>query len=271
MQAWVNGRLLESPSEPAVSVLDQGFTLGDAAFEAVKVVDGLPYALTRHLDRLTRSARGLGLPAPDLGAVRDGVAEVLAAEPLRLGRLRITYTAGDAPPGMSRGGSPSLVVVASPMPQAAPSIAAVTVPWPRNERSPLAGLKTTSFAENVLALAHARRLQADEGIFANLAGNICEGSSTNVFYVVGGQVRTPSLASGCLGGITRQLVCEWYDVREIDEPIGALAAADEVFVTSTTRDVQPVHRLDGRVFRSGPVTADVARVWAANEAESIDP
>src|SRR5215213_6464650 len=106
MHAWVNGRLLDDPAAPAVTVRDHGFTVGDGVFEAVKVVEGRPFALTRHLDRLARSAAGLGLPPLDDAEVRRGVDAVLAAEELALGRLRVTYTGGEAPLGSVRGDAP---------------------------------------------------------------------------------------------------------------------------------------------------------------------
>ena len=96
MRAWLNGRLLKDPTGPAVTLRDHGFTVGDGVFEAVKVVDGRPFALTRHLNRLARSAAGLGLPAVDDAEVRRGVDAVLAADHLPLGRLRITYSGGEA-------------------------------------------------------------------------------------------------------------------------------------------------------------------------------
>ena len=104
MRAWVNGQLLDDPTGPAVSVTDHGFTVGDGVFEAVKVVDNQPFALTRHLERLARSARGLGLPEVDLEEVRRGVTAVVDGQELPLGRIRITYTGGEAPlsgPGRS--------------------------------------------------------------------------------------------------------------------------------------------------------------------------
>ena len=133
-----------------------------------------------------------------------------------------------------------------------------TVPWPRNERGALAGLKTTSYAENVVALADAQARGASEAIFANLAGHLCEGTGSNVFYVVDGELRTPTLASGCLAGVTRALVLEWYGGREVDEPIEVVERASEVFLVSTTRDVQAVSRWDDRELPApGPVTAEV--------------
>ncbi|GAB3862498.1 aminodeoxychorismate lyase [Nocardioides maradonensis] len=273
MRAWVNGSLLADPTSPAVPVTDHGLTVGDAVFEAVKVIDGQPFALDRHLARLERSATGLGLVGLDLDEVRRGVADVLAEEALPLGRLRITVTGGNAPLGSGRGDSPlTTVVVAAPMAAAAESTAVVTVPWPRNERSPLAGLKTTSYGENVVALARATERGASEAIFTNLAGNLCEGTGSNVFYVVDGELRTPTLASGCLAGVTRDLVLEWFGGREVDEPTEVCANADEVFLVSTTRDVQGVHRWDERDLPApGPVTREAMAAWRANEPSLLHP
>jgi branched-chain amino acid aminotransferase len=187
--------------------------------------------------------------------------------------LRITCTAGPAPLGSGRGDGPTtLVVVADAMAPAPATTAAVRVPWVRNERSAVAGLKTTSYAENVVALARATESGASEAIFANTVGNLCEGTGSNVGYVVGGEVRTPSLASGCLAGVTRALLLEWCDVREVDEPIGVLDEAEEVFLVSTTRDVQPVQRLDARELAApGPVTRKLQETWASRAAECVDP
>lgn len=271
MHAWMDGRLLPDASAPAVGVSDHGFTVGDGVFEAVKVVEGQPFALGRHLERLERSAAGLGLPVLDTDAVRRGVDAVLGAGHLPLGRLRITYTGGPAPLGSGRGDAqPTLVVVADGMGPAEPATRVATVPWPRNERGALAGLKTTSYAENVVALAEAKRRGASEAVFANLAGNLCEGTGSNVFYVVEGELRTPTLASGCLAGVTRGLVLEWFGGREVDEPIGVIEHASEVFLVSTTRDVQAVSHWDDRELPApGPVTTDAARVWREREPELL--
>jgi branched-chain amino acid aminotransferase len=268
MRVWINGQVLSDPTAPAVPVTDHGLTVGDAVFEAVKVVQGQPFALRRHLDRLARSARGLGLEGLDIEEVRRGVGAVLEGEPLALGRLRITVTGGNAPLGSGRGEDPlTLIVVAAPMAPAPETTAVITVPWPRNERGPLAGLKTTSYAENVVALAAAREKGASEAVFGNLAGDLCEGTGTNVFYVVEGELRTPTLASGCLAGVTRALVLEWFGATEVDEPMEVAAGADEIFLVSTTRDVQGVHRWDDRELPApGPVTRAAAAAWREREA-----
>jgi branched-chain amino acid aminotransferase len=273
MRAWVNGQLLTDPQSPAIAVTDHGLTVGDGVFEAIKVVDGRPFALTRHLQRLERSAAALGLPAPDVERLRGAVTDVLAQEQLPLGRIRITYTGGPAPLGSGRGdAAPTSVVVAAPMDRAPRTSAVVTVPWPRNERGALAGVKSTSYAENVVALSEAAKHDASEAVFANLAGHLCEGTGTNVGYVVGGEVRTPSLGSGCLAGVTRALLLEWYDVREVDEPIEVLDSAEEIFLLSTTRDVQAVHRWNDHDLEApGPITRELMELWASREAEDVDP
>ncbi len=271
MRAWINGDLLSDATAPAVPVTDHGLTVGDGVFEAIKVVDGRPFALDRHLERLHRSARGLGLPEVDEEAVRRGVAAVLDGEPLTLGRLRITVTGGPAPLGSGRGdAAPTVIVVLDSMSAWSDTTSVATVPYPRNERGALAGLKTTSYAENVVALAAARERGASEAIFENLAGHLCEGTGSNVFYVLDGDLRTPTLASGCLAGVTRALVLEWYGGREVDEPIEVVERASEVFLVSTTRDVQAVDRWNDRELPApGPITTEVREVWRRREPELL--
>ncbi len=271
MRVWLNGALLSDPTGPAISVTDHGLTVGDGVFEAIKVVDGLPFALDLHLARLRRSAASLGLDGYDEDAVRRGVGDVLDGADLPLGRLRITVTGGPAPMGSGRGDGPPTIVVAADAMSAWPSTTAVvTVPWPRNERGALAGVKATSYAENVVALAAARERGASEAIFANLAGHLCEGTGSNVFYVVNGELRTPTLASGCLAGVTRALLLEWYGGREVDEPIEVIAEASEVFLASTTRDVQAVARWNDRELPApGPVTTAALERWRKREPELL--
>ncbi|WP_063770897.1 aminotransferase class IV, partial [Streptacidiphilus neutrinimicus] len=211
MRIWVNGALADA-GEATVSVLDHGMTVGDGVFETVKAVDGRAFALRRHLDRLERSASGLGLPAPDRDEVARACAAVLEANPVELGRLRITYTGGVAPLGSDRGdAAATLIVAVGATPRRPDTAAVVTVPWTRNERGATTGLKTTSYAENVVALARAHQHGASEALLANTGGMLCEGTGSNVFVVLGGRLLTPPLSSGCLAGITRALVLEWTD------------------------------------------------------------
>ncbi|MFI6001112.1 aminotransferase class IV [Streptomyces sp. NPDC051366] len=274
MRIWLDGALRDADSAQ-VSVFDHGLTVGDGVFETLKAEHGTAFALTRHLERLTRSARGLGLPDPDLDEVRRACAAVLAANPMPLGRLRITYTGGVSPLGSDRGESgPTLVVALGETARRPDTTAAITVPWVRNERSAVTGLKTTSYAENVVALAAAHRAGASEALFANTVGRLCEGTGSNVFVVLGGELHTPPVASGCLAGITRALVVEWAGAKETDLPFEALEQAEEIFLTSTLRDVQAVHRVDDRAAGAavpGPVTAEAMRIFDARSGEDLDP
>jgi branched-chain amino acid aminotransferase len=271
---WINGAL-HAPEDARVSVFDHGILVGDGVFETIKAVRGEAFALTRHLDRLAVSAAGLGLPAPDLDAIRQGTLDVLADAPAwDLARIRITYTSGVGPLGSDRGtsGSTAIVAVASQQPFPATGDVSV-VPWPRNERGALSGLKTTSYGDNAKALEYAHDRGGAEAIFGNLAGNLCEGTGSNVFLVRGGRLITPPLSSGCLAGITRALVLEWVGGEEVDVPLSAFAEADEAFLTSTTRDVQPIRAVDGTVFPAapGPVTRKAIEVFASRGAADLDP
>jgi branched-chain amino acid aminotransferase len=274
MIIWLNGALQEDPAAAGVSPLDHGLTTGDGVFETLKIVDGQPFAVTKHLERLVVSATGLGLPEPDLSQVQEAIAAVVKADPgIAFGRLRITYTGGPSPLSSERGAvGPTLFVASQAIEHPAPTSAVVTVPWVRNERSAVAGLKTTSYAENVRALAYAKERGGSEAIFANTIGNLCEGTGSNIFCVYDGELVTPPLESGALAGVTRNLVLAWFGAVERDVPLARLAEADEIFLTSTTRDVQAVHRVDDRDLAApGEVTAAVAKVFAERSAEDIDP
>jgi branched-chain amino acid aminotransferase len=271
---WINGTLVPD-DEARISVFDHGLVTGDGVFETIKVVRGVPFALTRHLVRLGRSATGLGLAEPDLDQIRAGAMAVIESSgQAELARMRITVTGGIAPLGSERGGSPLTAIVALADAKApAPWVDVVTVPWPRNEHGALSGLKTTSYGENVRALAYANEQGGSEAIFPNTGGNLCEGTGTNVFVVSDGRLLTPPLSAGCLAGVTRALVIEWSEATEQDLPMSALAEADEAFLTGTTRDVQPIRWVDGRALAAapGPVTRKAAEVFAMRAAESSDP
>ena len=283
MKVWVNGRLSE-PDAARISPFDHGFTVGDGVFETCKVVGGEPFALTRHLRRLDRSAAGLGLPTIDHELVRTGIKELLAAEP-DAGRLRITVTGGPGPLGSDRGDEGiTLTLAVSPESAWEEATSVAVVPWVRNERSAVAGLKTTSYAENVVALDRAHRHDSSEAILANTVGDLCEGTGSNIFVVVDGQLLTPSLSGGCLAGITRELVLEWCGAQEAELPLASLRDVHEAFLTSSTRDVQPIRRIvwsmgqgaegggaDVQPLDVGPVTTRARATFAERAAASLDP
>jgi len=281
---WADGRL-HAPSDRIVTGVDHGLTVGDGVFETCAVHAGRAFALTRHLRRLARSAAGLGLPEPDEGAVRDAVSAVLAAAP-DSARLRITLTGGPGPLGSHRDTPDeqraTLVVLAGPAHRSATS-RAVRVPWVRNERSAVAGLKTTSYAENVVALAEAHRRGADEAVLANTVGDLCEGTGANVVVERGGELVTPALTSGCLAGITRELLLEWgseagLPVREarpgelpygvLDDVLGGRA---HLVLTGSIRHVTPVVSLDERDVRAGELSQVAVTLFESRVLDDLDP
>jgi branched-chain amino acid aminotransferase len=278
MRAWINGKLLESPDEPALSVLDHGLVVGDGVFETIAVSEQEPFALTRHLDRLVRSAEGLGIGTPDVPLLREGVAATREGQDLSFGRVRITVTSGRGPLGSPRGDHGLTHVVVTEPAEKPPAVASiVTVPWPRNERGALAGLKTTSYAENAKMIEAARAAGASEAVMPNTQGQLCEGTGSNIMYVLDGALVTPTLASGCLAGITRALALEWLsgelDVVERDAPLEVLADAEEVVLVGTTRDIQAISHVDGRAVAAapGPVTQRAQAIWAREAAKTSDP
>lgn len=277
VRVWVNGELVD-PAAPSIAALDHGVTVGDGVFETCKVVDGVPFALRRHARRLDRSMAGLGLPPADHAVIDSGIKAVLAGEQIEFGRLRYSITGGAGPLGSDRNDSPlTYIVTAASQPPNPDSGKLVVVPWTRNERSATAGLKTTSYAENVVALAFAKERGGLEALFANSLGNLCECTGSNVFVVVGGEILTPDLASGPLAGVTRELVIQWcgeegLTVRAEPLPMSVLDQASEVFITSSTKDVLPVHALDDRSLdAAGPVSARVAEIFARLSLKGANP
>ena len=270
---WIDGCLHEDPRDARVSATDHGLVVGDGVFEALKVTPAGPFALRRHLDRLARSAAAMGLPDPDRRAIRAGVEAVLDGRTFEHGKIRITYTGGEGPLGSQAAyGTPTLVVAAATTERPPASTDVVTAPWRRNEHGALTGVKSTSYAENVRGLAYARAHDCGETIFRNTAGNVCEGTGTNLFCVFGSEVVTPPLTAGPLAGITRELLLEWAPVVERDLTLDEALAADEVFLTSSLRDVQLVERWDGHAFTGlGAVTARMAGLFAQRAADDLDP
>jgi len=262
---WLDGRLVPA-GEARISPFDHGLLTGDGVFETLVVYDGTPFAVRRHLERLAVSCKGLGLEPPADDVVRSAMAAVVEANGLTSARLRVTVTGGDSPLGSERGAAgPTVVVAGGALAGWPPTADVVVVPWVRNEKGALSGLKTTSYGENVVALAHAKERGASEAIFANTVGQLCEGTGSNVFVGIGGRLLTPPLSSGCLAGVTREIVLECTAAIEEALPYEILFGADELFLTSSTREVQAVAQVDGHPVAQapGPLTRAAAAAFRA--------
>ena len=269
---WVNGDLVD-PLESSVSAVDHAIVVGDGVFETLKVTEGTPFAISRHIRRLVFSAQGLGIPLPNEDLVRKAIDEVMREDP-HAERLRVTWSSGPGPLSSSRGdGEGTLSVASSPGTNWPASEKVQLSEWTRNENGALTGLKTTSYAENVKALYSANEDGCSEAVFLNTSGWLCEGTGTNIFLVVNGILITPDLSSGCLAGITRELVLEIEKVEERNISLKEASMASEAFLTSSTRDISPISSLGEIVFPNPPgdVTAKVAEKFAELVASNPDP
>jgi len=251
-------------------------------------LDGEVFARDLHLRRLAKSAAGLGIALPDVTKLNSAIDQVLSAhKAMDFGRLRITVTSGSGPLGSDRtNAEPTLVVSISAQDKWPDSTSALLVPWTRNEDSPLAGLKTTSYAENAYALEAAKSRGFSEALFCDTSKRLSEGTGSNVFLVSDGVVTTPSDASGLLRGVTRDLVITWaresgIEIEERDVSPGELWDAQELFLTSSTRDVQPITQLASldsalqldshRTLEIGAVTLKLATIFKQQRAKNMNP
>src|SRR5215217_7762363 len=273
LTVWVNGVRYESQSAATVPATDHGVVVGDGVFEALKVTHAGPFAVQRHLNRLSRSAAAMGLPAPDHARIRAAIEEVLDGREFDHGRLRITYTGGLGPlSSLAAYGPPTLVVAAGPAELPAAFTSIVTAPWTRNEHGALSGVKSTSYAENVRTLAYATRRRATEAIFLNTEGNVCEGTGTNIFVVMDGTIVTPPLSSGPLSGITREVIMEWCVLEERVLTLRERIRANEVLITSALRQLQAgPRRNEHDLGTSHPMTDHIAATFAERSSAIIDP
>jgi branched-chain amino acid aminotransferase len=277
---WMNGSL-RSVNDTRVSPLDHGIITGDGLFETLIAYKGQVFALSRHVNRLLASARGMMMNTELIQSTnwKEAIKNLLEENGLREARVRITYTTGDADLGSDRGNSlPLLMIAASAMPAIGAEGMLCVVPWPRNERGALSGLKTISYGENVKALYQAKKNVANEALFLNTVGDVCEGTGTNVAWIKKGKIFTPSLETGCLAGITRALMIELarksgFELEEVRAPLSALLDADEVFLTSTLREIQWVSRVDDKHWepRTSVITSQLRKSFGEFARKNLDP
>lgn len=238
---------------------DRGLLYGDALFETVRLYGGRPFRLDAHLRRLAEGARRLGIPTP--AELEERVGEVLAEWGRDDGALRILLSrgpgAGLLPPERP---APSLSVWAAHLPPAASEAPAAglraLLRGHLNERALTAGLKSTGYLERVQALREARAAGVDEALLRNAAGRVVEGTTSNLFWATGGELRTPSERDGALPGVTRAVVLEaavelGIPVRHVAPLPDELTACREVFLTSSLRELAPVVEIEGVAIGDG--------------------
>lgn len=235
------------PAEEArVPATDEGLLRGDGVFEVVRLYDGRPFAFDDHLARLARSAENLRLPI-DRDAIAADVATLLDA------------VAGDGAHGLlrivaTRGGRRLLLTETLPAQPPVARLATVTYAPPLL----LDGIKSLSYAPNMLATRIARERGFDEALLVTPEGRVLEGPTSTLFWVRDGALETTPLADHVLASITRQRIIELTGARERTISREQVLRAEEAFLASTTREVQPVVAIDDATLTTGPVTATVA-------------
>ncbi len=270
---WYGGRILKQ-GENVISPLNHGFTVGDGVYETISVRGGRPFALTRHLARLSDALVRTGLGKYNDEALNVGIAAVLEAGEGRLTRLRITLTSGIGAAGLQRTAGPLTMTIVGSDGSRPATCRAIRVPWRRNEYAPLVGVKTTSSGGNALMFAYAAARGADEALLANSQGDLCEAIAANVFVEADGQVLTPPIASGCLPGVARSLAVEWGEAAGLpvriadpgelryDDVVGRVAGRSAaIAITSATRGIQQVTVFDGVDVMPGQVLGKLKTLW----------
>jgi branched-chain amino acid aminotransferase len=259
------------PEEAKISVFDRGFLYGDSVYETIGTAYGRLFAARDHLVRLERSAERIGLRAPPRAVIERAIADTMAAAGNPESRVRVILTRGAGKLDLDPASVDDTQLVVMVFPLGAPTpemyekgVTVAIVSITRN--SPLAidpAVKSGNYLNNVLALGEARRrCHAYEAILCGGDGSIAEGSTSNVFVVVGGQVGTPPNEVGILDGITRAKtidLCRDNQIPFIERRISPdqLRSAEEVFITSATRGVLPVTTIDEKPVAGGmpgPVT-----------------
>jgi branched-chain amino acid aminotransferase len=264
---WCNGQWLEPP-DFHITPTDRGLMHGLGLFETILAIDGRPVFEDRHLARLERSCRRLGWPF-EIPTPREIMSELVTSNGFTYGRsrIRVAVTSGSGVIGDLASGDDRIVMMTAARAVEPPATTTANLsPFVRNERSALVGLKCASYAENPVALDFARRLGFEETVFLNTAGNLCEAATSNLFLVRDGVVLTPSIASGCLPGITREVIIGLagrlgFPCEEGELPAALIDEADEIFLTSSIRGVMGVSRFEGRELPAGEFTGELRLAW----------
>jgi 4-amino-4-deoxychorismate lyase len=258
----VSGRGLVEPGEPVLAADDEGFTRGRAAFETMRVYGGRPFRFEQHVTRLVNSAERIGLERPDRGEIEQLCALALERAGSPDAVLRLYWTPGRP------GGEHCAIALVGAVPawieetRARGQRLVSLLQQRRSEPWLLPATKSTSYAVSMAAEAEAKARGADDAVFVDAASIVLEGPVTNIWWREGETLVTPSLDVGILAGETRAALLELAERtgRAVEEgvyPLERLLGADEVFTSSSVREIIPVVSVDGRSFPLGPAAAEL--------------
>ncbi|HEY5240539.1 MAG TPA: aminotransferase class IV [Polyangiaceae bacterium] len=280
----IDGAIL-TPEAASVSVYDRGFLYGDAVFEVLRTYGGRPFALEEHLARLRRSAQRvlIVLPVDEATLAREVEAALAAAreDTSRESYVRVVVTRGSGPLSLDPDTAthPLRVILVEPVAPPAREayllgVAVVFVSMRRAaDDTPASGAKVTNYLASLLAMREARTRGAQEALIVDARGRVVEGASSNVFVVTAGRLATPPESAGILAGITRAHVLR--AARDLGVPADErdlarddFYGADEVFITSSIRELLPVIRVDDHTVGTG-APGPVSRALHRRFRESV--
>jgi len=266
LSVWMNGRILPA-GESGLALVGDGLLGGWGVFETLGTRGGVPFAFSRHWQRLEAGARVCGIPLPDRAEVLAGLCELVETNGLVEARLRITLSAAmplvaDQVPSSA----PVCLLQANEPPTGRRELGVIALPRWRYAGDPLGAIKSVSYADNLLALRRAHQAGAGEALLGNERDELCEAATANVWVVCGGKLRTPPLASGCLPGVARAILleeCQQSGIPVCEEPIpfAVLGEVEECFLTSSLRGVRPVTRIDGRSMSGHGMAERMQQIW----------
>lgn len=276
----VDGELV-SATDATVSVRDRGFMYGDAAFETLRAYGGWPFEWDAHVRRLRQSCETLGFgdAVPPDDDLLERIRETLSANDLSEAYVRLSVTRGVQPGKLTPDDDvdPTIVVVVSSLPRGGRDgervwdepahVEFVETRKPPDSSIPAAA-KTHNYLNGILARLALRDTDADEALLCSTDGLLAEGTTSNVFFVDDGVLKTPSVDRPLLPGITRQVVLEEAESEGVPVETGwyeptTVLAAEEVFLTNSTWEIRPVSRLDNQSFDTGPITEQLQRMFDA--------
>jgi branched-chain amino acid aminotransferase len=282
--AYVNGTIT-SADTAVIPVLDHGFLFGEGVYEVLRTYNGVPFLYDKHAARLRNSARHIQLEVPfDDGALGERIAATIAKANITgeaYIRILLTRGIGEITYDVRATPEPSLIIIVKTQEEPAARIRTdgiriSLVPILRNHPGSVNPIiKSTNLLNNALAMQEALRRGAEEALMCNYRGELSECSQSNFFMVRGGVVLTPASAAGLLEGVTRAFLFDvardaGVELRAASLLPADIDSADELFITSTTREVSPVVRVDDRVIgdgRPGPITL---ALWDAYHRRALE-
>ncbi len=281
MNIFLDG-LIVPETEAVVSVYDHGFLYGDGVYETMRSYDGVVFMMSRHLQRLVRSASLIRLGAPEKESLIDAVYKTLEANELSDAYIRITLSRGKGAIGLDPDlcGKQTLVVITEPFREYPVSCyeKGVHLIFAKTRRNLVEAIdpkiKSLNFLNNILAKVEAKERGAYEAVMLNAAGFLTEGTVSNIFFVRHGILCTPSLEAGVLDGITREIVIGLAERNGIRVQEGMfypedLFGASEVFFTNTTAEVMPVALVEDTEFEVGEITRTLRSLYKAEVKQYV--